>query len=197
MNVIFITVDCLRADHLSCLGYDKKTPTIDSLAKEGFLFTQAISTGVPTSNSFPGILASTYPVYEVSKHHWRKLPKNATLISEVLRKNGYVTAAFHSNPMLSRYYGYSRGFDIFDDSLLFKIIERRNKLQNLARKITRGHAKAYKLAAKIYWTGVKIKNLFQRYLSQDQPYERAEIITQKAISWLKNSCNKKFFLWLH
>lgn len=42
-NVLLITVDALRADHLSCLGYHRKTtPNIDNLAKSGVLFTQAI-----------------------------------------------------------------------------------------------------------------------------------------------------------
>ena len=61
MNVILITVDCLRADRLSCVGYERNTtPFIDSLAEQGMLFKQAIINGVGTFASFPALMTSTY-----------------------------------------------------------------------------------------------------------------------------------------
>lgn len=61
-NVLLITIDSVRADHLSCYGYNRKTsPNIDSLAQNGVLFEQAIANGPYTRASFPGILTSTYP----------------------------------------------------------------------------------------------------------------------------------------
>ena len=53
-NVILLTIDAFRADHMSCLGYPKKTtPNIDRLASKGVLFSQAISNGSGTPSSFP------------------------------------------------------------------------------------------------------------------------------------------------
>ena len=118
-NVILITIDCLRADHVSCLGYHKRiTPTLDNLAKDGVLFSHALSTGTSTLISFPGILASTYPQYRSEDRRW--LPRDKPLISEILKRGGYKTAAFHSAPFLSKYFTYDRGFDVFYDSLVFK-----------------------------------------------------------------------------
>ena len=58
-NVLLITIDCLRADHVSCLGYARKTtPNLDNFAKKGVLFTQAIANGSSTLLSFPSILTS-------------------------------------------------------------------------------------------------------------------------------------------
>ena len=62
-NVMLITIDCLRADHVSCLGYVKNTtPNVDNFAKNGIIFKQAIANGSSTPASFPSILTSTYPL---------------------------------------------------------------------------------------------------------------------------------------
>jgi len=98
-NIILITIDSLRVDHLGCYGYPQNTsPGIDGLASKGALFLEAISNGGATAFAFPSILASARPP-----------------IQEAEGKAGYQTAAFHSNPMLSRFYGYGKGFDVFDD----------------------------------------------------------------------------------
>lgn len=63
MNLILITIDCLRANHLSCLGYSKKTtPNLDYLVGEGVLFSQAISVGPWIPPSFVAMFTSTYPL---------------------------------------------------------------------------------------------------------------------------------------
>jgi len=181
-NVILVTIDCLRADHLSCLGYSKEnTPTLDNLAENGVLFSQAISTGTYTPISFPGILASTYPRYRQEDHRW--LPKGKSLISEILKREGYKTAAFHSAPFLSRYYSYNHGFDIFYDSFIFKDTK-------IGRKILGKKYETYKRAL------MRAKFLLSTFISSDNPYENAETITRRAIRWLKNNPGG-FFLWLH
>ena len=58
-SVILVTVDCLRADPVSFLGYDRPTtPFLDSLAAGSFIFHAATAAGVPTYYSLPSILAS-------------------------------------------------------------------------------------------------------------------------------------------
>lgn len=60
-NVLLITIDALRADHVSCLSYHRKTtPNIDNIAKEGILFSQAIANGHNTAISFLSHLTSAY-----------------------------------------------------------------------------------------------------------------------------------------
>ena len=114
-NVILLTIDALRKDVLGCYGNkDGLTPFIDSLQDKCIKFTNAQSTGPYTQASFPGILTSScYLEYGRQK----KCSPKRTLISEVLKKSGITTAAFHSNPYLCGYFGWNRGWDIFYDSM--------------------------------------------------------------------------------
>ena len=114
-NVIFLTIDALRKDVLGCYGNkDELTPFIDSLQDKCIKFTNAQSTGPYTQASFPGILTSSYYL-EYGRQ--KKCSPKRTLISEVLKKSGITTAAFHSNPYLCDYFGWNRGWDIFYDSM--------------------------------------------------------------------------------
>ena len=54
--VFLITVDCLRADHVGCIGDTDLTPNIDKLARDGIVFTKAFANGPGTNQSFPAIL---------------------------------------------------------------------------------------------------------------------------------------------
>ena len=115
MNLILVTIDCLRADHLSCLGYFKKaTPNLDYLASGGVLFSQAISVGSGTTPAFMAIFTSTYPLMYGGQLY---ITNQRTTLAQVLKEHGFHTAAFHSNPWLSSFYGYHKGFDTFDDSI--------------------------------------------------------------------------------
>ena len=61
MNVVLITIDTVRPDHLGCYGYLRaRTPNIDRIAGESVVFTQAITNGSYTKPAFPAILSSTY-----------------------------------------------------------------------------------------------------------------------------------------
>jgi len=114
-NVIFLTIDALRKDVLGCYrNKDELTPFIDSLQDKCIKFTNAQSTGPYTQASFPGILTSSYYL-EYGRQ--KKCSPKRTLISEVLKKSGITTAAFHSNPYLCDYFGWNRGWDIFYDSM--------------------------------------------------------------------------------
>lgn len=114
-NVILLTVDTLRKDALGCYGNKSGlSPFIDSLEDKCIKFTKAQSIGPYTQASFPGILTSSYYL-EYGRE--KKLSSKRTLISEVLKKAGIVTAGFHSNPYLSDFFGWNRGWDIFYDSM--------------------------------------------------------------------------------
>lgn len=174
-NVIFITIDALRADHLGCYGYDKETsPRIDDLAKNSILFTQAISNSPTTVTSFKSTMTSTYPSMCGGEKYLSNL---RTTVAEVLKANGYVTAAFHSNPFLSRYFGYNRGFDFFYDALF-------TTDKSLASRI-RQPIKSVLNRTGFDWT------VFWK-----KPHDSVDFINQKAISWLKEN-ESEFFLWLH
>ncbi len=114
-NVILITIDTLRRDVLGCYGNRPTlTPFMDSIQEKCLRFEKAYATGPYTQASFPGILTSTYYL-EYGRQ--MMLPSGKTLISEAVKKEGVITAAFHSNPYLSEDFGWNRGWDIFYDSI--------------------------------------------------------------------------------
>src|SRR5712672_944727 len=100
-SIVLITVDCLRADHVGFMGYQRPTtPFLDSLARESFVFSNAIVAGAPTYYSLPAILASRYPL-ALGRDVLGLAPEELSLTS-VLKQAGYATASFSAdNPFIS------------------------------------------------------------------------------------------------
>jgi arylsulfatase len=116
-NVLLITIDALRADHLGIYGYDRKTsPHIDALARAGTVFEQAYTYWPKTRGSFVMMLTGRYPSQNgYSKKHPQLLGFNPTL-AEVLRTAGYRTEAVVDNPNVAASYGYAKGFDRYRET---------------------------------------------------------------------------------
>ncbi len=117
-NIIFITIDALRADHLGCYGYQRNTsPNIDKLASEGVMFDRCFSTSSATSYSFPGILTGRY--LAVSKgdyaHYTNIFDSKFDTLAEYLKRLGYYTAAFVNNEHLRMGQGFEQGFDRYEN----------------------------------------------------------------------------------
>lgn len=189
-NLILITIDCLRPDHMSCFGYHKNTtPKIDLLARKGVLFRQAISNGPNTYCSFPSIMTSSYAMMNsLGKEmgypsRWIFLSEHNATIAEVLKREGYHTAAFHSNPWLSSFFHYDRGFDLFDDSL--KAFRSSYFLKELG------------LGANLLYYVTRVIGLYERLLNKQET--SAHWLNQKALSWLQKHvrARERFFVWLH
>ncbi len=100
--IVLVVIDALRADHLSCYGYQRETsPNIDSLAREALVFTQAITAGGWTGASVPSILTGVYPyLHEISEWNTPRKPE-ATTIAQLLKKKGFVSALFANHMALS------------------------------------------------------------------------------------------------
>ena len=115
-NVLLIVIDTLRADHLGCYGYERATsPNIDGFSKTGVLFQNAYCQMPTTGPSHASIFTSRYPKsHGVLKNGW-VLHDTYSTLAEILKKNGYVTGAVVSSFVLSAKFGYSRGFDSYDE----------------------------------------------------------------------------------
>ena len=116
-NVILVTLDTTRADHLGCYGYARaQTPTLDALARAGVLFTQASSVAPLTQPSHSSIMTGMYPT-----HHGVRVNGNTALgqeqktIAEALSEKGYQTAAFIGAFVLDGRWGLNQGFQLYDD----------------------------------------------------------------------------------
>lgn len=116
-NVVLISIDTCRADHLSCYGYERKTtPHIDAVAGEGVLFTRAHSTNPITLPAHSSMLTGTNPSYHGvhGNRNYRLSDANVSL-AEIMRDHGYQTAAFVSAFVLDARFGLDQGFETYDD----------------------------------------------------------------------------------
>lgn len=108
-NVLLISIDTLRADHISCYGYFKPTtPAIDRLAHEGTMFTQNLAQRGQTWPSLTSILTSMYPQIHGVRENGQILDASIWTIAQYLQANDFATAAFLSNMHRAPH----RGFDL-------------------------------------------------------------------------------------
>src|SRR5437667_7905869 len=118
-NVLLVTIDTLRADHVGCYGYaDASTPTLDALARRGVRFETAVAHAPLTGPSHASILTGLIP----PGHGFRNnsgftLSPRVKTAAEDFRQAGYSTAAFVSGFPLDRRFGFDRGFETYDDHL--------------------------------------------------------------------------------
>jgi arylsulfatase A-like enzyme len=113
-NVVFITVDTLRPDHLGFAGYEREdiSPYIDSLASISSRFLNAYSPSAKTPTAIPPLLASRWPSeMERTYHHFVYYDDENLFLAEVLRDHGYSTAASVSHWYFRERYGFAQGFD--------------------------------------------------------------------------------------
>ena len=119
-NVVLISIDSLRWDHVGCYGYRRETtPNIDSLAAEGVTFHQALSTSSWTLPAHMSLLSSLAPEVHGVTTDGIRLGKDVGFLSQRLREAGYLTAAVVGAPYLHAEFGFDRGFDIYDDYTVF------------------------------------------------------------------------------
>jgi arylsulfatase A-like enzyme/Tfp pilus assembly protein PilF len=117
LNVLLITVDTVRADHLGCYGYPTAgTPAIDGLAADGVRFLNAYAQVPLTLPSHSSIMTGTYPLYHQvhNNGYYRLGPENETL-AKILKRHGYKTAAFVSSFTVDSRFGLAQGFDVYDE----------------------------------------------------------------------------------
>jgi arylsulfatase A-like enzyme len=120
-NIVLITIDTLRADHLSCYGYERKTsPNIDKIAQNGFIFKNAMAPSSWTAPSVASLCTSLYPISHGMVHgiadtinNQEILSNNITTLAEILKARGYRTFGVVSNSHLDKKFGFGRGFDYF------------------------------------------------------------------------------------
>ena len=167
-NVILISVDTLRPDHMGIYGYkNNTTPNIDKWAKNATVFTN-MRTVVPATlpsfvalmtgkNSFETKIYNNYGIIFNGKliNGGKPINANTQTLSEILKKDGYTTAAFLTNSALNpKLTNIGKGFDHFE------FLEE----DPYAEKLD--------------------KNLYAKFI-------------RRSIPWLEQNKNKKFFLWIH
>jgi len=168
-NVLLITVDTLRADHLSAYGYAKiKTPLIDSLAEQGALFTRAIAAAPWTLPSLVSFHTGNSPAVHRQFSDESFLDPGIPTLAEAYREKGFMTAAIVNNPFTNPAKGLNRGFDVYWHNEVGRTAP---TFQGLS---------LYKFLFPLH--GV--------------PYA-AERMTDTAVDFLRRHGDRRFFLWVH
>jgi len=127
-NLLLVTIDTLRPDHLRCYGYEQiQTPNIDSLAADGVRFEQAYTPIPITLPSHTVILTGTYPMmngmHDFSGNNLNPLQPT---LATVLRARGYDTGAVIAAAVLDRRFGLNQGFDFYYDHFDFSRLAETN-----------------------------------------------------------------------
>ena len=120
-NVLIVTIDTLRADHVGCYGYKQvQTPNLDSLAGDGVLFRQAYTPVPITLPSHTVIFTGTYPMLNgIHDFSGNRLGADQPTLASILHDNGYATGAVVASAVLDSRFGLNRGFDFYYDHFEF------------------------------------------------------------------------------
>jgi arylsulfatase A-like enzyme len=202
-NIVLLTVDALRADHLHCLGHPRPlTPRLDALAEESLLFTAAFANGPNTPYSLPALLLSRVV---------RRGIDVSTSLPRALRGRGYRTAAFNPNPVIF-YRGagpvwarWDQHFDHYDLMLsgqarrrLFGDTLRIAALRSLREGLERGRGagrRAYRLVFRLFeaWLSLTAMGLGS---FRERAVPTGDELNARALNWLAAQ-KEPFFVWVH
>ncbi len=122
-SVVLISIDTLRADHVSFYGYTRNTtPVLDTLSKGGYSFKNVTSTSSWTAPAMASLFTTLMPSQHDIKHGVCKsgsvygqevLDESYVTLAEVLKENGLTTFGISSNPHITEELGFAQGFDYF------------------------------------------------------------------------------------
>jgi len=118
LNLVLVTIDTVRADHLSCYGYPRATsPHLDALSREGALFVNGWAHAPSTRYSMPAIATGRWPsaITWDESIWWPRIAPSMRTLPEALKAAGYVTGAFYSFDYfsLAERRGFERGVDVY------------------------------------------------------------------------------------
>lgn len=141
-NVILVVVDALRADYLSCYGNPKLiSPHIDEFARNSSLFLNAFCPLPNTQPSLASIMTSLYPPSHGLRRQGVALSNKAVTLPEILRSQGWDTGAVVGASNLDTIFGFSQGFQFYEDhlgskeNLKVKKLEQRTRWQRKAKEV--------------------------------------------------------------
>lgn len=169
-NVVLMTIDTLRANHLTYLGYDKPTsPTISGYAEQSVTFPNAVVQFPLTTPSHASILTSRYVRSHGAINNAVPIHESVPLLPEILAKHGYETAAFVTSPLVGAGFGFDRGFNRF--------VERNRG--DFTRTSFADRAGQLRLV-RLWW---RLRGL--------------DRVTAQVDRWLARERSGPFFLWVH
>ena len=139
-NVIIMSIDPLRRDHVGAYGYKRNTtPNIDSFAKRSDVFTNAYSQAPWTTPSHMSLFTSLYPSFhgvdQPMSDTMRRLGEDKKTLAEYLQKAGYLTAAFTGSGSISGRWGFSRGFTVYNETPSEEVVPKGHDISVIYTKV--------------------------------------------------------------
>ncbi|HEX3553227.1 MAG TPA: sulfatase [Thermoanaerobaculia bacterium] len=163
-HVFLITVDTLRADHMSLYGYGRATsPNLQQRAVAGVTFDRAVCQWPKTGSSFASMFTGLYPHTTGITHKAAvRVPEKYLTLPALFKESGYTTVGVVSNAVVSAKFGWNRGFDEFaetwghgefpDDPKLFRPLASAPKVNEVAVPLLKKYARADRLFAWIHYS---------------------------------------------
>lgn len=180
-NVVLITYDSLRADHCGPWGYDRDTtPNLDAMAEDGVTFRNAIAPASRTNPSMAGAFTGEALVVRdqvANPEYARGHLKRHGTIAEEFSDAGYATGAFCPNAYASRYYGFDRGFDTYEDFLFDNSL-----YQDLFDKHL-GDSSLFTMARNI-----------RNFVRRQEAFKTWDTYIDQMVEWVDDQ-SEPFFLW--
>ncbi len=166
-NLVLITTDTTRADHLGCYGYSRATsPHLDALAAEAVRFEHCSAHAPVTLPSHTSIMTGEFPVAHGARDNGRFVVRDELVtLAERLRQEGYATGAFVSAFVLDSRFGLDQGFTTYDDEYTEE------------------------------WSETQLRDA--RIYNQMVTDRSADQTTRRALAWLQGRKQEPFFLWVH
>jgi len=186
-NIVLVTIDSLRADHCSFMGYERETtPNLDAMAEQGIVFENAVASGVPTVASMTAVMTGEHSLAspelgnaETQREHVTTRRKIAEVLSEV----EYSTGALVPNPPASSYFGFDEGFDWFEDFLA----QDRGMIERAWNQVFRNSME--KGGVSMYL------RLFKNVATKDEILRPWTDFHDEILAWRK-SLEEPYFLWV-
>lgn len=179
-NIVLISLDTVRADHLGLYGYSKPTsPFLDSLSSSSVVFERAFSTSSWTLPAHASLLTGKYVSSHGAHMSHQKLTETNTTLAELLKQAGYNTAGFIAGPYCKGKYGLSQGFTSYSDRLDF--LEHRHTKDTLS------------IRRLIHFLSPEFHDQIFRTDGERTALE----MNQEIFDWLDKNADSRFFLFLN
>jgi arylsulfatase A-like enzyme len=199
-NILLITIDALRADHLGIYGYDPEiSPYIDGLAMRGVVFDQAIVQAPWTGPSVASFVTSLHPTElgiarQDAPATDLRVDEMRVTLAEALQDAGYGTYAYITNAIVAPRNGHDQGFDEFSvthSRLSFDLgaLRERTLIALMCQKSGRGLY--VRPVCRLFDQG------YRQVFGLELTWGRGRPVTEYGKRFLRSHKDERFFLWLY
>jgi len=190
-NVLLISLDSLRPDHLGCYGHrtrtgEKTSPNVDAVAAAGALFTDAVSTTTWTLPSHHALMSGMPDLVHGVLNDGYGATRSRVQLAQLLADAGYATGGFYSGPYLGPSYGFGDGFDVWENAAGVE----EDLLAEAAARAAEGAHPAGGLQQAAGQIALQVEVSYHATAS-------AKRVSDQGIAWLAAQAKGPFFLFLH